>query len=170
MKLFQDIFETRLGWMGVLASETGLRKMTLPQSSPEECFSMLGPDATQAVHFPERFIGLKKKLESYFDGNAVNFDDEPLDFGDATEFHKAAWRACRSIPAGETRTYKWLAAQAGRPKAPRAAGQSMARNRLPIIIPCHRVIAADGSLRGFGKGTTRLDLKERLLQMEAGFK
>ena len=85
----------------------------------------------------------------------------------ATPFHRQAWQACMSIPFGETRTYKWLATQAGKPKAPRAAGQSMARNRLPIVVPCHRVIAADGGLRGFGAGATQLDLKQSLLSMEA---
>ena len=56
----------------------------------------------------------------------------------------------------------------GRPLAPRAAGQAMARNRVPIIIPCHRVVASDGTLGGFGKGKTRLDLKQRLLNLEVG--
>ena len=73
-----------------------------------------------------------------------------------------------TIPYGETRPYKWLAARAGRPNAPRAAGQSMARNRLPIVVPCHRVVASDGSLRGFGRDAAQLGLKQRLLDLELG--
>ncbi len=96
----------------------------------------------------------------------MGFEAEPIDVEDASPFMQAAWGACRRIPAGETRSYKWLAEQAGRPQAPRAAGQSMARNRLPIIIPCHRVIASDGSLRGFGTGASQLGLKQRLLDLE----
>ena len=76
----------------------------------------------------------------------------------------AAWDACRRIPPGETRSYAWLAQAAGRPLAARAAGQSMARNRLAMIIPCHRVIGSDGGLHGYGAGG--LGVKARLLDME----
>jgi methylated-DNA-[protein]-cysteine S-methyltransferase len=85
----------------------------------------------------------------------------------ASEFYRAAWKACQSIPHGETRTYGWLAEQAGNPRAPRAAGQSMARNRLPIIVPCHRVIGSNGKLTVFGKGAERIPLKRRLIDAEA---
>ena len=166
MRLDYDVFEAPLGWMGLLASSRGLRRTTLPQNSPAECIELLGGEAENAAFSPERFRLLKSKLALYFQGRQVGFDDEPLDLDDASPFLRAAWRACRSIPPGETRSYKWLGAQAGRPQAPRAAGQSMARNRLPIIIPCHRVIASDGSLGGFGKGSTRLGLKQRLLELE----
>ena len=161
-----DIFEISLGWMGVLASPRGLRRTTLPQPSPDRCVSFLRPDADVAAHCPGRFARLRSTLLLYFSGESVSFGDEPIDIDDAPPFHRAAWDACRSIPIGETRTYKWLAAQAGRPRSSRAAGQSMARNRLPIIIPCHRVIASDGSLGGFGKGAFQLHLKKRLLDLE----
>lgn len=161
-----DVFETPLGWMGVLASRQGLRRTTLPQGSPDACVVLLGDEVEEAIHSPQRFEDLKHKLERYFRREPVTLDDEPIDVYDASAFLRAAWSACRSIPAGETRSYKWLAAQAGRPQAPRAAGQSMARNRLPIIIPCHRVVASDGSLRGFGDGASQLQLKQRLLDLE----
>lgn len=164
--LYYDVFETPAGWMGVVASDKGLRRTTLPQAFPEQCVDQLGNAIEQASPSPAHFKHLKDKLIRYFDGEEVTFADESIDVEDASPFHQAAWQACRSIPKGETRTYKWLAAQAGNPMAPRAAGQAMAKNRLAIIIPCHRVIASDGSLRGFGKGATRLDLKQRLLDLE----
>ena len=163
---YYDIFETPAGWMGVAASDRGLRRTTLPQASPEECAEQLGAALDGAALAPQKFTALRRKLTRYFEGEDITFADEPIDVGDASPFHRAAWNACRSIPKGETRTYKWLAEQAGKPLAPRAAGQAMAKNRLAIIVPCHRVIASDGSLRGFGKGATRLDLKQRLLDLE----
>ncbi len=166
MDLYYDIFETPIGWMGVLGSDTGLRRTTLPQASPGECIAQLGPDVDGAALAPECFEELERKLALYFQGRPNALDDEPLDLEGASPFQRAAWSACRSIPTGETRSYKWLAAEAGRPRAPRGAGQSMARNPLPIVIPCHRVIASDGTLGGFGEGSGQLDLKRLLLDLE----
>ena len=168
MSFYYDVFETPLGWMGALASGKGLRRTTLPQASPDRCVSLLGGEIERAAFSPERFGDLKGKLALYFQGAPVTFRDETIDVEEAPPFLRAAWKACRSIPRGKTHSYKWLADQAGSPQAARAAGQSMARNPLPIIIPCHRVIASDGGLGGFGKGSARLELKQRLLDMEAG--
>lgn len=86
-------------------------------------------------------------------------------------FHRKCWEAARRIPRGETRTYAWLAAAAGSPLAIRAAGQAMRRNPLPIIVPCHRVVAASG-IGGFAGSAApaceRVSLKERLLALEGG--
>ncbi len=166
-KTYYDIFETPAGWMGLVASDKGLRRTTLPQAFPEDCIEQLGNAITEAAPSPAHFEDIRDKLVRYFEGEEVSFEDEPIDVEDASPFHRAAWHACRTIPKGETRTYKWLAEQAGNALAPRAAGQAMAKNRLAIIIPCHRVIASDGSLRGFGKGRERLDLKQRLLDLES---
>ena len=163
---YYELFETPLGWMGLLASSKGLRCTTLPQPSPDLCLSLLGAEVYGITRRPEVFVGLKSTLSLYFMGAPVTFADESVDIHDAPPFHRAAWNACRSIPIGETRTYKWLASRVGRPLATRAAGQSMARNRLPIIIPCHRVVASDGSLNGFGGSATRIGLKSHLLKLE----
>jgi methylated-DNA-[protein]-cysteine S-methyltransferase len=168
VSLEYDLVETPLGWMGLLASSAGLRRTTLPQSTPEDAFVLLGEEEVDADHSPERFQRLRQDIQLYFAGRPVSFLAEATDLQDATAFQRAAWAACRSIPAGETRSYKWLASQAGRPNASRAAGRTMATNRLPVIVPCHRVIASDGSLRGFGRGAAQLDLKRRLLNLEAG--
>ena len=161
-----DMFETSLGWMGFLASETGLRRTTLPRESPEVCYSLLGPEVEDATNEPMSFEGIRARLDRHFEGEPDTFEDLPLDLGNAPRFYLAAWRACQSIPRGETRTYRWLAARAGNPRASRAAGQSMAKNRLPIIVPCHRVIGSDGRLTGFGSGAGQLELKQRLINAE----
>ena len=167
MTRYYDVFETPLGWVGLLASPKGLRRTTLPQPSPNGCLLMLGPEEDKAALSPERFEALKGKIIRYYGGEVVAFDSETLDVDDVAPFTRAAWEACRSIPYGETRSYRWLASQAGNARAPRAAGQAMARNRLPIVVPCHRVIASDGGLGGFGGGASALLLKRRLLDMEA---
>ena len=97
-------------------------------------------------------------------GDMSALENIALDLSNAPPFFGAAWEACRRIPAGETRSYAWLAAEAGNPLAVRAAGQAMARNRFALIVPCHRVIASDGDLRGYGAGGLRV--KAKLLDME----
>ena len=165
---YYDIFETPFGWMGLLASDSGLLRSTLPEDSSRACASGLAlVESSDSIRAPERFDDLRERLLDYFDGAETGFDDIALDLDDAPSFYLKAWQACRTIPRGETRTYKWLAGMAGSPNAPRAAGQTMARNRIPIIVPCHRVIGSDGSLRGFGSGDTRIDMTRRLLEMEA---
>lgn len=168
MAQFHDVFETALGWVGLLSSDEGVRRTTLPQPSPADCVVIIGAEAAGSIESPDRLAPLRDRIEAYFLGERVDFADEPVDVDDAPPFLKAAWAACLTIPYGETRTYKWLAEEAGKPRAQRAAGQSMARNRLPIVVPCHRVIASDGSLRGFGKGASQLDLKRLLLELEGG--
>ena len=162
------IFETNLGWVGLLASDSGIRRSALPCDSPDDCAADWGAEFESAAADARPFADLQRRLIGYFAGRDEDFSDVPLDWEGAAEFHRRAWAACRTIPRGETRSYKWLANAAGNPKAARAAGQSMARNRLPIIVPCHRVVGTDGGLRGFGSGKTRLDLKRRLLDMERG--
>jgi len=89
----------------------------------------------------------------------------PIDTRKVTPFFRDAWEACRSIPAGETRSYAWLAEQAGNVRAARGAGQAMARNKLALLVPCHRVVSASGGLGGFGGAG--LPLKSRLLNMDS---
>ena len=167
MKLNYDIFETELGWMGAIGGDRGLRRTTLPQADPAICVEQLGPELESAAQSTSTFAELRSRVERQFEGSPVTFADLEIDVDDARPFFRAAWAACRTIPSGSTRTYGWLAAAAGSPAAARAAGQAMARNRLPIVIPCHRVVASDGTLGGFGRGKTRLDLKGKLLEIEA---
>ena len=120
-------------------------------------------------HDPRLLPDLARRLARYFNGKDVDFSDVPLPSG--AEFFQKCWEACRNIPRGKTRGYGELARAAGGDHAAaRAAGQAMRRNRLPIIIPCHRVIAADGRLHGFAGTSDRespeLGIKYALLRME----
>ena len=161
-----DVFETSLGWVGAVSSSRGLRRLTLPEPSREAAEDAIFPAQTEGASDPDEFEGLRQRLEGYFRGEDVDLSEEPVDLDGAPPFFRAAWDACRQIPPGETRSYSWLAAEAGQPEARRAAGQAMARNRLPLVIPCHRVLRADGSAGGFG-GSVGISLKKRLLGIEA---
>jgi O-6-methylguanine DNA methyltransferase len=101
------------------------------------------------------------ELEEYFAGKKREFTF-PLDLR-GTDFRLACWRALLAIPYGETRTYADIARAVGKPNAFRAVGMANNRNPIAIVIPCHRVIASDGTLCGYGGG---LELKRKLLQLE----
>lgn len=103
----------------------------------------------------------ERQLNQYFQGKRESFD-LPL-FYEGTQFQVSVWEALLTIPYGETRSYGEIAKQIGNPKAPRAVGLANNRNPIAIIIPCHRVIGADGSLVGFGGG---LHFKRFLLDLE----
>lgn len=103
----------------------------------------------------------RDELEEYFAGKRREFSF-PLDLR-GTDFQLACWRALLAIPYGETRTYADIARAVGKPNAFRAVGMANNRNPVAIIVPCHRVIASDGSLCGYGGG---LDLKRKLLELE----
>ena len=113
----------------------------------EECKSPMRPYRTE--------------LEEYLAGQRFEFTF-PLDLR-GTDFHVACWRALLAIPYGETRTYAAIARAVGKPKAFRAVGVANHRNPIAIVVPCHRVIASDGTLCGYGGG---LEVKRKLLELE----
>ncbi len=86
-----------------------------------------------------------------------------MDLSSGTSFQQKVWRALTKIPRGQTRSYAWVARQIGKPKAVRAVGAACGANPVPVIVPCHRVIASDGSFGGFGGG---LPMKRQLLRLE----
>jgi methylated-DNA-[protein]-cysteine S-methyltransferase len=157
------IFDTEFGWVGIVGSDGGLYRLIWHQPSPEAVLSALSPFLSRAIEDSPFFADLPQRLRRYFRGRKVNFPDR-LNLRDATPFQRAVLELVHSIPYGETRSYAWVAKQLGKAKGFRAVGQALARNPLPIIVPCHRVVGNDGSLVGFGSG---LELKKRLLDMEA---
>jgi methylated-DNA-[protein]-cysteine S-methyltransferase len=159
------LVELSIGWVGLVGSDQGLRRLSL-KPTPQEVMEDLEPDVEGAEDDPTPFVDIECCLRKYAAGDISALDQIQLDLSGAPPFFRAAWAACRQIPPGETRSYAWLATEAGNPLAMRAAGQAMARNRFPLIVPCHRVIASDGGLGGYGGGG--LGVKARLLQMELG--
>jgi methylated-DNA-[protein]-cysteine S-methyltransferase len=159
------ICETELGWIGVVFTPAGLSATTLPHSLRDGALGeVLALSASAEAPESDLRAGLADRLRRYARGEAVAFADT-LDFDGVSPFLRAVWEATRDIPHGQTVSYGGLAARVGRPGAARAVGQAMARNRWPIVVPCHRVVAGDGSLGGYGG---RLDMKERLLRLERG--
>lgn len=157
------VVSTVFGWVVIGFSEKGVCFVSLPESSPEGAVAGLGDAVHCAVDERSLFGDLPLRLQRYFEGEAVLFPDK-LDLSNTTVFERAVWAAARTIPYGETRSYAWLAERIGKPHAFRAVGQAMSRNRFPVIVPCHRVTASDGSLGGFRGG---LDLKRRFLELES---
>jgi methylated-DNA-[protein]-cysteine S-methyltransferase len=113
------------------------------------------------THSPEHLACYIGELEEYFAGQRREFTF-PLDLR-GTDFQIACWRALLDIPYGETRSYADIARAVGKPNAFRAVGMANNRNPIAIVVPCHRIIASDGTLCGYGGG---LDLKRRLLELE----
>ena len=163
--LHYRIDQSPAGWLALLASPTGLRRISL---KPErtDALAGLGPDPDNATAMDNDAILTQahRHLTAYFAGDLAALSQIALDLSGAPPFFSAAWSACRSIPAGETRSYRWLAHAAGNPDATRAAGQAMAKNPLPLVIPCHRVIGSGGGLHGYGGGG--IAVKSWLLHLE----
>ena len=139
----------------------GLSRCTLPRER-ELAVAAVSSDADEDVA-DELLAEVAAGLKRYFAGETIEFGVE-LDLGGLGDFTQRVLLACREVPWGETRSYGELAAAAGSPKAARAVGQALHRNPVAPVVPCHRVVGADGRLVGFGAG---LDMKQRLLDLEA---
>ena len=105
---------------------------------------------------------VKKELAEYFRNERMEFSCS-VEFLGGTAFERKVWNALKEIPYGETRSYKWLAERLGMPRAARAVGNALAKNPIPIIFPCHRIIESGGALGGYTGG---IDVKRRLLGIE----
>jgi methylated-DNA-[protein]-cysteine S-methyltransferase len=162
LKAIYTVVETGFGWLAICGSESGPSLVTLPEPSLDTALTRVKNTAQGAVEDASAFGDLARRFQRYFDGEKIAFSDT-LDLHGATAFQRAVWSTARSIPYGETRTYAWIAGQIDRPGACRAVGGAMARNRFPVIVPCHRVIASDGTLGGFSGG---LAMKESFLRLE----
>lgn len=148
---------TPVGKLLLAGDEQGLRHIDFQDGPHPE---KPGPDWRENAKPFRRVI---QQLEEYFAGKRQAFD---LDLAPAgTPFQLKVWRALRRIPYGETWSYGQLAQRVGNVKAARAVGAANGQNPLPIVVPCHRVIGANGSLTGFGGG---LSIKQKLLELEGG--
>ncbi|MDZ4658862.1 MAG: methylated-DNA--[protein]-cysteine S-methyltransferase [Bythopirellula sp.] len=118
--------------------------------------------STESTLFNDRLI---ESLTRFADGEAVEFDDVVVSLDGMTEFQTQVIAACRAIPWGETVSYGELAAQVGHPGAARAVGTVMSKNRVPLVVPCHRVLASGGNLGGYS-APQGLAMKRKLLELE----
>ncbi len=157
-----SLFNTAFGWVAVVASDYGLRYLTLPQPRPEQAMALIGDFIPQAIANTSFFRDIEGRLQAYFTGESADFPMD-IDIRHATDFQQAVWRTTASIPYGETRTYGWVAQALGKPQAARGVGQTLAQNPLPIVIPCHRVLG-NKDMGGFSGGA---EVKKGFLELEA---
>ena len=146
-------FDTYYGTMGLGEEDGAIVRLYLPNESMPRA----------AAHETALLADGKRQLLEYFQGARREFDLPLRACG--TPFREKVWAALRAIPYGETVTYGELAVRVGNPKAVRAVGQANHHNPIPIILPCHRVVGAGGSLTGYGGG---IELKKALLALEQG--
>lgn len=151
MNNFYWEYDLKFGKMTISCNEDGITYVGMGDGGMES----VRRESTQLLDTAAQ------QLEEYFQGKRQVFDVPLSPIG--TQFQRKVWEALYAIPYGETRSYKQIAEMAGNPKACRAVGMANNRNHIMIIIPCHRVIGANGALVGYGGG---LELKEKLLELE----
>ena len=160
-----SVFETDLGWMGLQWSGPRLLRSTFGHANPGTALDSLPKPDEPREKLNRIQRELVQRLTRYASGKSRGFGDVDLEFRGFTSFQMAILNACRKLAWGQTATYGELAARAGSPRAARAVGTVMSSNRFPIIIPCHRVIAAGHRPGGF-TAPGGVSLKERMLTME----
>ncbi len=163
-------FQTSLGWWGIVGRAERLHAVFVGHLSPvtlmkatHEWYGASSP--VGALNERDWYPALRKRLQAYSEGERVDFDDIKLALPQCTPFQHRILAATKRIRFGETTTYGELARQVGHPRAARAVGTVMSTNRFPIVIPCHRVLAAGGKLGGY-TSPSGPDFKLRLLDLE----
>lgn len=162
------LFDTPIGWCGLAWNEGGLAGLQLPEkdrAATERRLRARDPTGTQAASPPAWVARLIADLQRYLAGERINFSAVAVDFGRRDANEQAIYAALRAVAWGETVTYGELAKRSGIENGAQAVGQAMARNPVPVVVPCHRVLAAGQRIGGFsapGGAAT----KERLLALE----
>ena len=166
--LYSTTFTSAVGPLFLAASECGVVALEFDARSQGQQSIRPNPRHVREENSPvefrqsdDRMLPYVSELNEYFAGQRRAFGF-PLDLR-GTDFQLACWRALLAIPYGETRSYADVARSVGKPHAFRAVGMANNRNPIAIVVPCHRVIASDGTLCGYGGG---LDVKRRLLELE----
>ena len=155
---------TPIGELLLAGTERGLVRVAFPRQGHDEILESLAQTVSPRIlRAPERLDQVSRQLEEYFAGRRTVFD-LPLDFRLATGFRREVLAHLPAIPYGRTESYAQVAAAAGSPKAVRAAGTACARNPLPVVVPCHRVVRSDGTAGGYAGGP---DAKHALLALES---
>lgn len=161
--MFFERFDTPIGVLTIAADADGLRHIEFPRNRhPADRYDWAQGARGDAA---TTLQATREQLLDYFAGTRRAFDLPLAPLG--TPFQQTVWRMLATIPYGTTWSYGDLAQAIGNPDGTRAVGAANGRNPLPIVLPCHRVIGADGSLTGFGGG---LEIKEALLQLEGALR
>ncbi|MCP9463917.1 MAG: methylated-DNA--[protein]-cysteine S-methyltransferase [Nitrospira sp.] len=155
------VFDSPWGWMGMSETVNGIDRIVLPKRSKRTAAVALGmTDLRDQGSI--RLLAARRQLLDYLTGSRKTFD-VPIDCSSGTEFQRLVWRVLQTIPYGTVRSYQWVADRVGGRAYARAVGNAVGANPLPIVIPCHRVVAHDRSLGGFSGG---LSMKRKLLALE----
>jgi methylated-DNA-[protein]-cysteine S-methyltransferase len=150
-RLFLDHLDTVIGRLAIVADDDGRLHAVGFTEGHARMDRQLGRDTLTPRSNPG---GLTAKIAAYFAGELTALEGLPV-VAEGTEFQRAVWTALREIPTGETRSYGDIARRIGRPNAVRAVGLANGANPIGVVVPCHRVIGADGSLTGYGGGVDR---------------
>ncbi|HWL09805.1 MAG TPA: methylated-DNA--[protein]-cysteine S-methyltransferase [Planctomicrobium sp.] len=165
-KNWTSVFKTDLGWVGFIGTEQGLVSLTFGQGSRQETLDTLKAVSVSRTGLPDWMDDARELLTAYARGESVDISQIPLNITHRTPFEKRVREQLLRIGYGQTISYGELAAAAGKPRAARAVGTVMSRNPIPLVIPCHRVLGAQGKLGGYS-APSGLEMKRRLLQLES---
>lgn len=153
------------GWCGAMWTNDGIMAFDFWKESSGDLFEGFDGSVVEKISaksVPVFIKNAKKLVQDFFAAKQVEFD-VPLDLRLGTEFQQRVWIATRKIPYGSVQTYGWVAEEMGEKKAARAVGAALGANPIPIIVPCHRVLAAGNRIGGFSRG---IDEKLKLLALE----
>jgi len=160
------LIATAIGPVGLAWSEAGLIRVQLPDvDGPRTLGRLLRRLEADEGHPPEWLVPTVKRLQQYFTGIPTDLSAEPLDLASVPEFHARLYREMLKLGWGETVTYGQLAERVGSPGAAQSVGQAMGKNPVPIIVPCHRVLASGNKMGGFS-APGGVKTKLALLDME----
>jgi methylated-DNA-[protein]-cysteine S-methyltransferase len=157
-----DELPTPIGRVLVAVGDAGLIRIGFRRSAADFAAELARRLGVEVVRSPARAAQVVRQLRAYFAGERRAFD-LPLDLAHLTPFQRRVLRAAATVPAGRVVSYGELARRIGRPRGSRAVGQALGRNPVPIVIPCHRVVAAGGRIGGYTGG---LGIKRALLRLE----
>jgi methylated-DNA-[protein]-cysteine S-methyltransferase len=157
-----DLVDTPIGTLLIAATDRGFCRIAFDPDPDRELDHLARAFGVRVLRSARPIDPARRQLDEYFEGRRHGFE-LPVDIALLADFNRRVLRELSRVPYGEVVTYGELAARAARPRAARAVGTVMNRNPLPIVLPCHRVIGANGKLVGYGGG---LDRKEALLRLE----